>query len=341
MILNDGNSLQFQSFFREVCMSFNWIKNAVTVAAAICATASFAMTQEEGKGSINWTGGYISAVGFGTAKSTGNKAKDQIMAKRASEVVAHRTLLETIKGVKIDSVTTVENLALVEDKIKSRVEGIVKGAQIIDSRVDWVDGSPLATVEMRVCLSGEIAGCKGNGLIGALDLERHKEPAHVPTECLTLGRPLPVPVPAVDVTPATIQQQMAPAQQAVRKRNTPVYDSNRKVTGVVFNLEGRYFEREVLPVVVTKSDNNMITVYCVKNVKPAVVRSYGAVRYADSIDQATKISNLGDNLLIISVADITKENMVIISPEDANILRQTMMNGNDYLNEAKVVISSN
>lgn len=321
-------------------MYFNWVKHAIAVAVTIVASASISIAQNDGSGSINWTGGYISAYGHGTSRPTGNKAKDQIMAKRAAEVVAHRVLLETIKGVKIDSVTTVENLALVEDKIRSRVEGIVKGAQIIDSKVEWIGGSPLATVEMRVCLNGEIGGCKGNGLIGALDLEKYKEPAHVPTECLTLSKPIPAPKSTVEAAPPA-GEQAPPIQQTERKRNTAVYDTNRKVTGVVFNLEGRYFEREVLPVVVTKSDNSLITVYCVKNVKPSIIRSYGAVRYTDSLEQATKISSLGDNLLIIPVADITKENMVIINADDANILRQTMMNGNDYLNEAKVVISTN
>jgi hypothetical protein len=60
-------------------------------------------------------------------------------------------------------------------------------------------------------------------------------------------------------------------------RKSPVYDANRKVTGVIFNLEGRFFEKEMLPVVVTRNNDKTVTIYCVKNVKPSVIRSFGAV----------------------------------------------------------------
>jgi hypothetical protein len=305
-------------------MRINSIQQAIVIAAAVCATSTLGLAQETTKGSIIWTGGYVSGIGVGTAKPSGNKAIDRIQATRAAEVIAQRSLLETIKGVKINSVTTVENMVMVEDKINSRIEGIVKGAEIYDAKVEWEDGMPIARVEMRVCLSAEMNGCKGTGLASALNLEQLKTPPHAPAESL----PLDAPVQAA--------QQPAPA----RGKNAATYDGNRKVTGLVLNLEGQYFEREMLPIVATKTGDRLVTVYCVKNVKPSVVRSYGAVRYADTLDQVVKIAELGDNLLVMPVAEVTKENMVIITPENANILRQTMMNGNDYLNDAKVAIST-
>jgi hypothetical protein len=49
---------------------------------------------------------------------------------------------------------------------------------------------------------------------------------------------------------------------------------------------------------------------------------------------------LGDNPLIIHISDVSRENMIFIHAEDAKIMRDTMMHGNDYLNDAKVVITT-
>jgi hypothetical protein len=293
---------------------------------ALCLPATFVIAAEEGKGTVNWTGGYVSGFGSGTAKPSGNKAKDRLHAIRVAQVTAQRALLETINGVKIDSLTTVQNLALIEDKIKTRVEGIIKGAQVVDTRYEVVDGAPLATVEMRVCLAGGFSGCKGPSLASALDLDRLDIPASAPPTLMAPEKP---------VTPLK-PDTAAP----VRKRTPPAFDSTRKVTGAVFKLDGRYFERVMLPVIATRSENGMVTVYCVKQVKPAVVRTFGAVRYADAAEHAARMPELGDNLIHITVDDISRDNIVIISPEDANILRQTMMNGNDFISDAKVVISN-
>ncbi len=305
-------------------MRINFLQQTILIAAAISVVSSSVLADTP-KGSIVWTGGYVSGIGVGSAKPTGNKAIDKANAVRAAELSAQRSLLETIKGVKINSTTTVENMAFVEEKINSSVEGIVRGAVTYSSKVEWEGGFPNARVEMRICLSGEMNGCKGTGLASALNVDQLAPPPYAPTETLSMNEPLPGGV-----------QQPAPK----RGKTTATYDASRKVTGLVLNLEGQTFEREMLPIVAVKTGDRLATVYCVKNVMPSVVRSYGTVRYADTLNQAAKIADLGDNLLIMSVAEVTKENMVVITPENAKILQQTMMNGNDYLSSAKVAISN-
>jgi hypothetical protein len=113
-----------------------------------------------GKGAVNWSGGFIEAVGEGSAKASGNKSKDKMSATRAAEVKAHRALLETIKGVHVTSTTTVQDSMMTEDIIKTKIDGIVKGAQITDKKLEVEsDGSISATVTMRICLMGG-ATCK-------------------------------------------------------------------------------------------------------------------------------------------------------------------------------------
>jgi hypothetical protein len=304
----------------------------------ICCLASLTAVElglaaEEGKGSIDWEGGYIIGTGMGTATPSGNKGKDRLKARRVAEVTAQRALLETIKGVKIDSVTTVENSMLIEDVIRTRVDGIVKGAQTIDERVTWEDNAPVVTVKMQICMNGGLKGCKGPSLVSALDLEKKPEPKFVPQKILVVVSPPQAPEvkPVIDAPPPPV---IAPSR-------TYPFDSTKPATGVIFTLDGRYFEKSLLPVVVTHSaQDGPVTVYSAKIVKPSVIRTYGAVRYAETVDNALVIPQVGSNVLVIQATDITKENMIVIKAQDAVRIKETLAHGNDYLGDAKVVISA-
>jgi hypothetical protein len=280
--------------------------------------------EEMKSGEINWVQGYITAIGNGTADPSGNKVKDKLKSLRAAELVAQRTLLETLKGVRIDSTTTVENLMLKEDIINSRVEGVIRGAMIVRRDIKWEEGVPLATVEIRICLSGKVGGCGvSSSLITALNIGDISEPSYVPPERITSSNaPLLPP-------PETLKKRIA-------------YDASKPVTGVIFSLEGRPFERQLLPVIITiGGENRQLTVYSVKNVTPKVIRSYGVVRYADNEEQARKNPYIGDNIVVIPVENVTKENMIVIGADAVRVIRESTMHGNDYLGDAKVLISSN
>jgi hypothetical protein len=302
---------------------------AILVAILFIFTTQITAAEEMKSGEINWVQGYITAIGNGTADPSGNKVKDKLKSLRAAELVAQRTLLETTKGVRIDSTTRVEDLMVKEDIINSRVDGIIKGAQIVKREVNWEGNIPMATVEMRLCLSNRVGGCSmSQSLISVLDVDRKTEPPFVPPERL---------IPPAD---AVVKEPIPLPPEPQKKSIT--YDASKPVTGLIFDLEGRPFERQLLPVVITVADGNrQITVYSVKSVKPPIIRSYGVVRYADDKDQAKKNTYVGDNTVVIPVADITKENMIVIGSEAARIIRETTMHGNDYLSDAKVIVSSN
>jgi hypothetical protein len=304
----------------------------------MCCLTSLSITgnataAEDNKGFVNWMDGFIESVGHGTAQPSGNKGKDRIKARRVAEVTAQRALLETIKGVKIDSMTTVENSMLSEDVIKTRVEGIVKGAQIVDEKLEWDGNAPTVMVKMRICMNGGPSECKGPSLVNALDLEKKPEQPFVPQKVLiVVASPQPPPAPPV-VDTAPLPPALPPAQSYP-------FDSTKPATGVIFTLDGRYFEKSLLPVVVTYSaQDGPVTVYSAKIVKPVVIRSYGAVRYADTVDNAFKVPQIGSNALVVTASEITKENMIVIKAQDATKIKETLAHGNDYLGDAKVVIS--
>ena len=73
----------------------------------------------------------ITADGYGRYPAGMPVSIAKIQARRAAVVDAQRNLLESIKGVAIDSETTVENFMLKNDVIHSKVSGIIKGAQVI------------------------------------------------------------------------------------------------------------------------------------------------------------------------------------------------------------------
>ena len=280
-----------------------------------------AIAQGKRDGQVNWAEGYITAVGEGTATPSGNKAKDQLRAVRAATILAQRALLETVKELKIDSQTKVQNKMVQEDVINTRIEGTIQGAEIVKQNVRWEGEAPIAKVEMRICLGG-FGVCKSEkSIVNALGLDQKDEPALVPQQRLN------------DIV--LKQETVIPKTQDI------IYDKSKPVTGIIFNLQGLFFERVILPVVITIGDENKtFTVYSVKSVEPQIIRTHGVVRYADSIEQAKQNPHLGDNTMIVPATGVTKENMIIIGIDAARLIRETTSYGNDYLKNAKVAITA-
>ena len=293
-------------------------------ATVICFLGIFVQTtntQEKKSGQINWVEGYISARGEGTATPSGNRMKDQLRAVRAATILAQRALLEITKDLRINSETKVENRMVKDDVINSRIEGTIRGSEIVKQDVRWEGETPIATVEVRICLSG-LGGCKSEkSIISALDLDQKSEQTNAPSQRLN----------DIVINQETVAQKVQDV----------IYDSSRPVTGIIFNLKGLSFERVILPVMITIGDGNkLFTVYSVKSVEPRVIRTYGVVRYADSVEQARQNPHLGDNVIIVPVSGITKENMIMIELDVARVIRETISHGNDYLKAAKVMIAA-
>ena len=125
-------------------------------------------------GKVDWTTGVITAVGIGAPPAQpANAAQARAMAERAAQVVAYRNLLEAVKGVRVDSTTTVENFITTIDVIRTEVSGIIQGATVMDKKY-MSDGSVEVTIGIR--LTGALADAllpktpptPPAGLIGAL-----------------------------------------------------------------------------------------------------------------------------------------------------------------------------
>ena len=119
------------------------------------ATQSFAAEWHEvvqnigANGSVNWSQGIITSIGIGSPpEKYYGKPQARPMALRAAQLDAYRNLLEVTEGVRINSVTVVEDSMVANDMIRSQVNGMVKGAQVIKKEY-LSDG----TVEVTIAMS--------------------------------------------------------------------------------------------------------------------------------------------------------------------------------------------
>ena len=107
-------------------------------------------------GRADWTTGIVTAKGIGIPpKNPASALQAKEMARTAAWAVALRNLLEAVKGVRIDSTTTVNNFVTTNDEVRTRVEGIVKGANLVKEQ-EMPDGSFETTVGMK--LTGDFSG---------------------------------------------------------------------------------------------------------------------------------------------------------------------------------------
>jgi hypothetical protein len=101
------------------------------------------------QGSINWSEGVVQAVGIGAPPEKHyGKPSARPMALRAAKLDAMRNILEAINGVRIDGSTIVRDYAVESDIIRSKVEGMIQGAEVVKQEY-LSDG----TIEITMAMS--------------------------------------------------------------------------------------------------------------------------------------------------------------------------------------------
>ncbi len=103
---------------------------------------------------VNWSAGQAQAEGAGIGPDNTPPAIASLMACRAAVVDAQRNLLESMQGVRVHGTTLVSNMMIESDTIRTTVEGVLKGGQIVE-RQPRDDGT--CRVVMTAPLSGPLA----------------------------------------------------------------------------------------------------------------------------------------------------------------------------------------
>lgn len=99
------------------------------------------VTDKQGDGCIDWTNRIIFAKGIGAPNPDHPEAAQRAGAIRAAQQIALRNALETLKGIFLNSSTTVENFMVKSDVITSRVSGFVRGFEQKGKEKYMSDGS--------------------------------------------------------------------------------------------------------------------------------------------------------------------------------------------------------
>lgn len=191
--------------------------------------------EKVGQGSVNWSAGYIEAIGIGAPpdRSVG-KINARPMALRAAKVDAYRNLLEITKGVQVDARTTVKDFTVESDVVNTQVEGLIKGAQVVDQKY-MSDGT--VEVRLRMPLYGNLSQ-----IMVPLAIEKRKlvpQPAPAapaPPAPAVTAPPAPAPAP-VTYTGLVVDARGIGARPAMSPR---IYDEDGKEVYGSANVDREY-----------------------------------------------------------------------------------------------------
>jgi len=119
--------------------------------------------EQKAKGCINWSKGIVQAMGIGTlSKKLHGDVNDSSTALEDAKLGACLKIFEVVKGIRIDGTTVVGDYAAENKVIISKIEGIVKNAEVVKKEY-FSDGTVEVTMEMnfkggfaQLVLPGEI-----------------------------------------------------------------------------------------------------------------------------------------------------------------------------------------
>jgi hypothetical protein len=183
------------------------------------------LISNKNNGLVDWSNQYIEAKGEALIDTERFKNRGQAvaMATRGATVVAQRNLLEIINGVYVVGETTVENLATTNDVIRTRVEGVLRGAQPVG---DPVEKNGMIEIKVRVPLYA------ANGIAPVVH----------------------------DYIPNTkIRSEMNTAAEVSASDNKSL-SGTEDIQNIIFNMAGKKFDPAMFPIV-TDENNNVLLDY--------------------------------------------------------------------------------
>jgi len=258
------------------------------------------MVDKIGQGSINWSSGYIEAVGIGAPpEKLAGKINARPIALRAAQIDAVHNLLEITKGMQVDSATAIKDFTVGSDVIDTQVSGLVKGAEVIYYQY-MPDGR--AEVKLRIPLYGNLAQI-------IMPLAMAKPPA---AQALNEAAPAPA-VKTLESLPATV-----------------VY------TGIVIDARGIQARPAISPRIF---DENGKEVYGLASVDLEYMAKNGMSGYARELTVAQSNQRVGANPIKIKAVRTsgTGKSDIIISNADAQNIRLSAKSAS-FLNQCKVMI---
>lgn len=265
-----------------------------------------------GPGTVNWTAGIVTAVGIGAPpEKASSPGQARAMAERAAFAVAIRNLLEAVKGIQVDSATLVESYVVKDDVIKTRVTGLVKGAQVLKKDVQ-PDGGVEVTV--GVSLTGEL-----------FDAVVSKG----------FGRKVPTAEPAKPASPTPKAPEPAPAPKAPAPPS-PTVGAAEAYTGLLVDARGLGLRPALAPRLLDEQGKEL---YASEVLDRARAVEAGVAGYAKDMVAGSRQARVTDNPLIVKgiKASGDKATDIAIGSEGVNAIRQSEP-ASHFLQQGRVVV---
>lgn len=298
---------------------------------AMCA-ALFAATAFAANSATNWEDATITVTGIGVPPAnTVNAAQAKGLAKRAAVVDGYRQLAEAVKGVSVDSESTVENMMVLSDTTKTRVQATIQGARILETRFT-PDGGCEVTMQVSIWgVSGSLASAVFEE---TKTVEQFPEPVanvapaepnvNVNVTVNTGNTTVTPPAPPATPKPSTGGSSAAPA---------PAGRAIGNFTGLIVDCRGLNLRPVMSPVI--KNDQGS-PIYGYKNLDSKKVIHNGMAGYTREMSMSAA-SRAGSNPLVVKAVAVENHNgNPVVSVADANrILIENRASG--FLDNCAVV----
>jgi hypothetical protein len=309
-----------------------------------------------GSGSINWTAGEVYASGIGAPPAyPANDAQARAMAERAAFVVALRNLIETVKGIRVDSDTVVENFMTKSDTIRTKVDGIVRGARAVKTQY-LSDGSVEVLVAMP--MKGAFMNAIVPDTFGRTPtIAAPRKPSPLPQRPSEIKPSAPEPTkpsPPVVKAPGSQPEPIKPAPAQPEQKGEPIKPAPPQpapalpqsgstvafkggvATGLVIDARGLGLRPALLPKIVDQQGQE---VYVGQVVTRTNAVEQGVAGYAKDVNAAANNFRVTDNPAVIKgqSASGSARTDVVIGQTDAQALRQLSSKA-EFLQHCRVII---
>ena len=282
----------------------------------LSATSAFAASA-----GTDWENSVITVEGMGIPSANAyNAVQARLMARRAAIVDAYRQLAEAVKGVNVDSETTVENMMVVSDRTTTHVNALIQGARIVEEYTIPEGGY---AVKMQVSMFGV-----SNSLADAV-FERPAAIEAFPAPVPSVEPSIPTVSVTVDVTPGVPSLPKAPATTSIPTTSSKKALGN--VTGLIVDCRGMGLNPVMSPVI---KNANGAPIYGHKNLDPDYIIANGMVSYTADIGN---VARAGSNPLMVKAVSLDNHGSnPVLSLADSNlVLRENEITG--FLDKTNVV----
>ncbi len=296
----------------------------LTIMVVVSASWGQYLQQFSGMGGIDWTNQVVRATGIGAPNPNFPPSAQRSSAVEAAKVVALRNILQLVKGVYVNSTTTIENAMVKSDLIRTRVEGVVRNFKITDIRY-MSTGDVEVDVEVPLSAFYEIFLTFPEGTA-----------TQAPRYCPLCGQPWPAGKPFPKEYEYLLQGGNAAGAAPTQPRMHTPPAGNQAFTGLIVDARGLGVKPALAPRILDENGN---VVYGTQNVSREYALQIGVVGYEKDVNRARQNERVANNPLIVKAIRVEGPNRtdVVIRNADADRIRQ-LAQRLKFLEECRVMM---